>query len=333
MPSRTLSRRAETRPGTLALAAALLLTLLTLVLAPRLPGQEVLQGQVVKGDTGVADVEVALHRVRSDTAGVIATTRSGPGGRFSLEIPDATGDEGFAVYFTTADHLGARYFGPALHPGDPRGDYRVEVFDTVRGAPAPGAVGVERRDVILLPDPAGGWEVNEIIHVANRDRVTYVPETGVPVWDMPLPAGAFSFEVGQGSLPAEAVQRMDDRVLLITALTPGTRDLFIRYRVPGGGRLSLPLAHNTDAMNLFVRQPSPAFEVDGLEPRGEVGAEGDRFLRFAGESLAPGAVALTWRATGESPIDARWAALLAGLLVLVIGGWIAVRRGRMQGAS
>jgi len=327
MPSRAFSMCMSVPCVPFPLFLAALFVALSSVPAPA-GAQDVLDGRVMKGDAGVGDVEVALHRVRRDTAGVMASTRSAADGRFSLKVPAATPEGDFTVYFTTADHLGVRYFGPALHPDDSREEYRVEVFDTAQSAPPAGAIGVERRDVILLPDPAGGWEANEIIHVANLDSVTYVPRMGMPVWEMRLPEGAFSFEVGQGSIPTEAVQRMDDRVLLLTPLTPGTRDLFIRYRIPAGGRLDIPLAHATGAMNLFVRQPSPAFEVEGLEGRGEVNADGDRFIRFAGENLLPGAVTMTWRSRTDLPIDARWAALLAGLLVLATGGWVAIRRGR-----
>jgi hypothetical protein len=97
----------------LAVLAAGLLTLPAIAQA-----QTTLQGRVVRAGAGVPNAAVELHRVGSDTSGMLAAGTAGADGRFAFAVP-AADSAAFTVYFATATVDGVRYFGPALHPGDP----------------------------------------------------------------------------------------------------------------------------------------------------------------------------------------------------------------------
>ncbi|HEX2210686.1 MAG TPA: hypothetical protein VHG93_23595, partial [Longimicrobium sp.] len=296
--------------------------------------QNTLTGRVVKGGAGVAGAPVELHRVARDTSGLIATTRSGPDGRFTVQLPPAdTG--GFNVVFATAMVEGVRYFGPALHPGDPGAGYEVVAYDTTSAQGAIDSLRVSRRDVILAAGQRGGWEVAEVVRVENPLTRTVVGEGGKPVFGLPIPPGATDFQTDDPAMSENAsadrprdLLLMGNRVVATVPLTPGGRDFFFRYRMPPGtGTLVLPLAGRTDTLALYVRQPAPGVTVQGL-PAGEpFEAEGERFLRYTGTALPPDAqVSVRWRGPSGSPVDPRLAAGIATVLVLAVGAWFTLRR-------
>ena len=308
--------------------AALLLCLLVLSTSPA-PAQG-LRGRVVLGEAGVGGVPVTLHRVTPDSSGPVGTAASGPDGAFAFTLPAADSAAGFRVFFATAEFRGIRYFGPPLHPGDPGTNYSVEVFDTASASRLPGVVQVARRDVIVLPEEDGSAEVDEIIRLRNTARRTLVAGSGPATWELRLPEGVVAFEVGEGQVPPQGVQRMGRRVLVTAPLTPGEQDLFIRYRLERGAtRTVLPLAAGTDTVNLFIRQPSAEAAVSGLRSGTLVQASGESFLRYSGAGLGNvEAVTVAWNRPGPPPVDPRLAAVVVTGVVLTAGAGLALRRGR-----
>ncbi|HEX6371420.1 MAG TPA: hypothetical protein VF006_21055 [Longimicrobium sp.] len=326
------ARRTARRPFSLMhLLAAALAAALSFSSAAHAQGT--LSGRVVKGGAGVAGAPVELHRVARDTSGLIASTRTGADGRFTLPLPPAdTG--GFNVVFATAMVEGVRYFGPALHPGDPGTGYEVVAYDTTSAQGAVDSIRVSRRDVILVAGQRGGWEIAEVVRVENPLARTVVGEGGKPVFGLPIPPGATDFQTDDPAMSESAEERprdlllMGGRVVATVPLTPGGRDFFFRYRLPPGtGTLALPLSGRTDTLALYVRQPAPGVTVQGL-PKGEpFEAEGEQFLRYTGTALAPDAkVSVRWRGHGGAPVDPRLAAGLATAIVLAVGAWFALRR-------
>jgi hypothetical protein len=301
--------------------------------------QATLAGRVVKGGVPVPGAPVELHRVTRDTSGMIARTESGADGVFTLPLPPAdTG--GFNVVFATAMVEGVRYFGPALHPGDPGTGYEVVAYDTTSAKGAIDSLRVSRRDVILVAGQSGGWEIAEIVRVQNPLTRTVVGEGGKPVFGLPIPSGATDFQTDDPTMSESSEERprdlllMGGRVVATVPLTPGGRDFFFRYRVPPGTKtLALPLSGRTDTLALYVRQPAPGVSVQGL-PKGEpFEAEGEQFLRYTGTALAPDArVSVRWRGHGGAPVDPRLAAGLATAIVLAAGAWFALRRRPAQEA-
>jgi len=300
---------------------------LLLVLPGLLHGQDRLAGRVLLDGRGQGGAEVALHRVTRDTAGVVGRQRSAPDGSFTFGLPARDPDE-FQVYFTTVDHLGVRHFGPAVHPGEMPARYEVQLHDTVRvaaGTVSPARV--VQRDLIVMEDQRGGWEVNEIVRLENPLDRTLVGDAGQAVAEFRVPSAIEDFSVGEPDDDAGDLLRMGERVLLASPLLPGTREVFVRYRIPASpGSITLPLQGSVGTVNLFVRQPSAELSVRGLDPTGIIQAEGERFLRFSGPG--GGAVELSWSAARlpfASPTTVAMAAL--GLL-LAVGLFFALRRPR-----
>jgi len=315
-------------------ALILIATLASILLFAPLGAQSplVIEGTVILGGQPLPEASVDLHRVTRDTAGVVSRTEADAEGSFrfeeSLDIPPG----GFVVHFTTAEHLGVRYFGPPVH-GDERVDsYEIEVFDTVHVTSADARPLVARRDIVLIPESRGGWEVNELLVVRNPGERTLVSPTGMPILELRLPAGAEGFEVGEGELSPDAVQRMGDRILLTGSLQPGDRDLLLRYRIgTGRGEVTFPVDHPTGMMNILVRQPAPAIEVSGLGGGGEMAVEGERFVRFGSADVAAGATpTLHWAGASGPPVSPV-ATALGVLGILLVGSAVYAYRRRETG--
>jgi hypothetical protein len=291
--------------------------------------QEVLRGRVVKDGAPVAGVAITLHRVTSTVSGELETRSTGPDGGFEFRLPRAD-TASFSVFFATAEYQAVRYFGRPLHPDEVAGEYLVEVHDTATALADP--VRIARRDLVLLPEQAGGWEVNEIVRIRNPSSQTLVSRSGMPAWEFRIPAAAVDFEAGEGEVLADEVRRMGDRVLLLTPLIPGERELFLRYRIPASERrIALPSDGGVDTINVFVRQPSPVVTVEGLQTTEVLTAGQERFLRYGGADFEPGStVALAWKAPATPPVSPNAAAIGVTVIVLLFG-LAAARRSRAAG--
>jgi hypothetical protein len=286
-------------------------------------GGDALDGRVLLADTPVAGVSVELHRVTPATSGVIDRTTSDVEGRFRFSLPPVD-TVGFTVFFATAEHGGVRYFGRPLHQRDDPGDYRVAVFDTT-SAPET-APRLSRRDLVLLPQQDGSWEVNEIVRIFNAGTQTVVSASGMPTAEVDLPTGATAFEAGDGDSPAEQIQRMGDRVLILLPLLPGERELFFRYRLAARpARAEIAMRSPADTMNVFVRQPAPRLTIEGLAPSEVIQVEGERFLQFAApQGGTSGNVEIRWQ-SGGPPVSPVTAAVVLTVVVLLVGGGFALR--------
>ena len=293
-----------------------------------------LTGRVVKGGAPQPGVAVELHRISTSNRGVTSRATTGADGTFRLPLPPADTAAGFAVVFATASVDGVRYFGPALHPGDRPAGYEIAVHDTTSAAGVADSVRVSRRDVFLIPQMNGGWEVAEVVRIRNPAGRTLVPVEGKPIVGMEIPPAADEFQAGEGadSLAGAGLVRMGTRVWLTEPLVPGDRDLFFRYRLPARrGQTAVPVGHPTDTLNVYVREPGPAVRVAGLTDMDPLEAEGERFARYGGTALVPGArvsFAAADARAGGAPVDPRAAALAVAAVILAAGAFLAIRRGR-----
>lgn len=295
-------------------------------LAPPSQLPEVLRGTVLNEGEPVPGVAVTLHRVRAEESGPVGTATSDASGGFTFRLPPPD-SAAFAVFFATAEYAGVRYFGRAVHPDDSAGDYAIEVFDTASAAPLP--VRLSRRDLMLSPQPDGGWEVDEVVRIANPNALTLVGAGGLPTWEFRIPEGVEAFEVGEGEVPAAQVQRMESRVLLSLPLLPGTRELYFRYRLPGSvDDAVLPLDSPADTFNLFVRQPSPTVSVTGLTSTRLVEVENTEFLQYSGLDLpVDSQVEIEWESAAP-PLDPVVAAVGVTILLLAGAVFAALRSAR-----
>jgi hypothetical protein len=291
--------------------------------------QEVNGRVLLQGERPVGGVSVELHRVTRDTAGVVANAVSSADGSFRVWLP-ATDTVGFTVFFATAEYQGIRYFGAPLHPNDPREGYDVAVFDTLAVAAATDPLRLLRRDMILLPDPQGGWEVNEIVQIVNPSAYTLVAPAGMPTWEFRIPGDATGFEAGEGDSDTarSELMRMADRVLLVAPVVPGSREIFVRYRIPASlSRFDVAVTDSTRSLRVFVGQPAPAVTVTGLAAGEPVSAEGQTFAVYEASNVEPGtAVTVSWRSNAP-PIDPTTTALVIVAALLLVGAAAAIRQG------
>lgn len=279
-------------------------------------------GRVLLNDSPVPDVPITLHRVTSDSSGALASTRTDQGGDFSFRVPPAD-SAGFTVYFATADYLSVRYFGPPIHPGDSPSDYVVEVRDTTSNPG--GALRIARRDLVLVPHAGGGWEASEVVRLENSGELAIVSAGGMPTWEMDLPRDLEAFEAGAADLAPGQVSRMGDRLLLTTPVTPGEREIFLRYRIPDGRIADLAAGNAIDSINVFVRQPSPRVTIPPLRPVEILTVEGQRFLQLSAANLpADAGLRMSWESSAP-PVDPVLAGAGAAVVLVLIGAAAAFR--------
>jgi hypothetical protein len=294
--------------------------------APLDADAQVLVGRVQLAGAGVADQEVVLHRVTRDTAGVVGQTTSDAQGRFAISLPPVD-TAGFTVFFATVDYLGVRYFGFPIHPGQPTDAYEVAVFDTVSvNAPDAPLLRLARRDVVMLPESDGGWEVNEVVRLVNSGDRTIISQDGRGSWEFLIPPGAIAFELGEGEIAGSEVVRVDDRALLLAPLLPGPREVFVRYRMPANPReLRIPIGTPADSLKVFVQLPSPEVNVSGLEVLPLVQTDAGQFLSFAAADVShDAAVRVTWVGPAGPPVSPTTAALTIIAVFLVTGTLAAI---------
>lgn len=291
------------------------------------PQPRSLSGTVLLDSVAVADVPITLHRVTPDGSGPVGELVTGPAGEFRFALPPSD-SAAFEVFFVTAEYRSVRYFGQPVHGAARPDNYTVAVFDTASSLP--GAIRVARRDIVLLPETAGGWEANEIIRLHNSADRTLVSSGGLPTWELRLPEGVTDFQAGEGELTAAEMSLMGDRALLLASLTPGDREIFIRYRIPLDlERALLAIDTPTDTLNVFVGEPSPSIEVTGMATTKLVDVQGERFVQYGTTDLAAGEqVALSWDAPVSAPVSPEVAGVVVAVLVLLVGSWFGFRGGR-----
>lgn len=309
---------------------------LTFVAAPSAGGQsestlrtgDELVGTVLFDGRPIEGVPITLHRVTPQASGAVAGAVSDAGGSFQFTLePDPAA--AFTAFFVTAEHLSVRYFGPPIHSAGPLPEnYSVVVYDTTSVLPQP--LRIPRRDVAMAPLADGSWEVNELIRVTNPSPVALVADPGMPTWEIRIPESATDFEAGEGDILPHELVWMEDRVMLLTPLPPGTRELYIRYRIPARPtRSTISIAEATDTLNLFVAQPSHLNDVVGLQSTTMIAVDGENYLRYGGTNFAAGsAIELAWSGAWSAPVDPVIAAVITTLALLAIGAFAAFRNRR-----
>jgi hypothetical protein len=291
-------------------------------------------GTVVLDDSPLAGVQVTLHRVTSQASGAVDSTFTNATGTFRLPIAPVVGAE-TAFYFATAEYQSIAFFGQ-LNRGDALDPaYTIEVFDTASVLPQP--VRIVSRYMVMIPALNGSWEVDEIVRVLNPSPRALVARDGMPPWQFHIPAGATDFqavtsdyvgglaELARQVLPHELTW-MEDRVLHVTPVIPGFRDIFIRYRLPADrSESTLLVGEPTDTFNIFVLQPSHLTRVNGLATQRQVNVENEQFMQYGAVGLSPGSrIDLEWAGIGP-PIDPVVAAVALTVLLLAVAVGVALR--------
>jgi hypothetical protein len=254
-------------------------------------GPREIAGRVVKpaGDTlrGVAGVWVVLHRVASDTAGPVDSTRSGAAGAYRIQYRQF-GDER-TIYFVSAHHHGIAYFSPPIPPAGASADEaELIVYDTASvGIP----LAVQGRHIVVSTASEDGMrDVVEVYELANQSARTLVsPDDQQPTWSGRIPAGASGVRIGEGDVPQEAVRVEHGEMHVIAPMAPGLKQFSLAYRVPADAfPLRIPLDSTVATLEVLLEDPAVRVEGAGLSPSPSVTVEGREFRRFEATNIAAG---------------------------------------------
>ncbi|MDQ6737935.1 MAG: hypothetical protein M3Z30_09580, partial [Gemmatimonadota bacterium] len=278
-------------------------------------------GRVVKpgGDSvlAVADAWVTLHRVGTDRAGPVDSTRTNHDGRYRFDYR-RTG-AGDAIYFVSSSHHGVAYFSHPLRAGADSGeDAEIAVFDTTsRAIP----ITVRGRHIIVSrAAPDGERTVTEVFELTNDTSVTKVaPNESVSaaVFSALIPSNARSPVVADGDIPAAAVKFADSRVLVYAALAPGMKQLAFHYDLPSDAfPLHIPLERGAVVLEILAEDSTATVTGAGLRAVAPVAIEGHTFRRFLAGEVRPNSVTIISVPELKQPMELYF---VAGL-TLVIGG-------------
>lgn len=285
-----------------------------------------LEGRVLLGDAPLFDVWVLLHEVSEDNAGQIDSVRTDREGAFRFSLPTVPDPGGRSeIYFASVRHAGIVYFGPAVDRGvQLDSTYTIQAYDTV-AAPEGGAQLPLTARYIILEQEAEGWLVTDLFQIRNDGTRTIVTDSAGATWRHPLPDGASGVRIGAGEVEPEAARVQEGDVLLSMPLSPGERQVVLRYALADLDGVRFPFGFDTDETEVYVREPAPPLEVDGLPALESVEmSPGVDYRRYGGSMPAGAGMTVTELAEASGLPVQGLAVLLA--LSLAVAGVYAVRR-------
>ena len=238
----------------------------------------------------VANQWVVLHRVGSDRAGPLDSTRTSATGHFSIRYK--TSGDSSAVYFVSTTYGGVAYFtSPLRAPVVSGDDAMLMVFDTTS---RPVALKLGGRHVIVgLPGASGRRPIGEVYDIQNDTTVTLVARDSLtPVWSANVPAAATGFQLNtSGELAAGAISRRGTTVGLYVPLSPGIRQIAFTYELPASAfPLTIPVERPTGVFELLIQEPTARVEGPSLREMAPVTTDGRVFRRFLAQDLSASAV-------------------------------------------
>ncbi len=128
---------------------------------------------------------------------------------------------------------------------------------------------------------------------------------------------------GTGVADSKIVKYAYGGLVVRAAMAPGGRELVVQY-VLDSPFVSIPTPGATETLGLFVREPAPPLEVEGLQLGQSVEIEpGSTYRRFAGDSIStPILRVVEVEESGSPPVH--WVAVTLAI-VLALSGIIALR--------
>lgn len=319
-------RRTPFRAGRLLRAGALLLPAALPAAAPAQEPPPTLEGRLLLAGQPADSGTIVLHQVSPAEGRAVDSLGVGPDGAFRIPLPHAPVVGSGEVFFASHRYEGVLYFGPAIASPDQLEDpYEIRAYPTREAPPGGLELPIHVRNLFIEESPVG-WRVTDLFDVRNDSAVTWVPGPGGgPVWTYPLPAGAFALRVAQEDVAHDAVTLEEGRLHSSATVPPGDRLLVVEYEIPSLD-LSIPLPGWTEAVELFVREPAPPLQVDGLRPEAPLELEiGSVYRRWAGEDFTDATIRLL---PGEDQaLPAAWLAVGLALVLALAGSWLLLARG------
>ena len=275
-------------------------------------------------DSALTSGLVVLHIINNITQGEIDSVSLAPDGSFVLRLPRVPDPALEEMYFASIRHDGVMYFGNAITlPVHLDSLYVIHAYDTLI-APLEGVpVALEARSIFF--EPSGSeWAVTDVFQLRNdRDR-TVVPREDGWVWSYPLPIGARDVS-SEREMSTDVVRYEGGNIVFRAALPPGERLFVIRYFVDSL-EVTVPTPGETEMLDVLVREPAPAMEVEGLTQDQNIQLEaGLTYRRFAGQNVVVPQVRVVMVQESPPP-PVEWVAVVLAL-VLAAGGLLALRGG------
>ncbi len=274
----------------------------------------------------VSHIRVTLHRVGSDRAGPLDSTRADADGRYAFRYR-RSGDES-AVYFVSASYGGIAYFTPPLNEPLVTGENaEIAVYDTTSSRIRIGVRG--HHIVVSAADANAQRSITEVYELANDSSVTRIasgPAGQEPVWSRGTPAHATGFRVTQGDIPAAAVSFKDGQVLVFAPIAPGLAQIAFTYDLPASAfPLSIPIQDSTQILEVLVEDEKGSVSGARLRERDPVVLERRSFRRFLADDVPMNAVAvIDLPAARPGSVDRRY--LVAVILVIAATMIVALAR-------
>jgi hypothetical protein len=241
----------------------------------------------------VPRIMVTLHRVGSDKAAPLDSTRADDKGRFAFTYRHS-GDVS-AVYFVSALYGGIAYFTPPLTEAVVTGEKaEIAVYDTT-SAKIP--IGVRGHHVVVSAVDANAQRsVTEVYELSNDSSVTRIARdagTANPVWTALVPHGASGFRVSQGDIPAGAVAFANSHVSVFAPIAPGLAQLAFTYNLPATSfPLSIPIQQPTQIFEVLVEDEKGTVTGAKLKEQNPVVLDTRSFRRFLADDVPQNAVSV-----------------------------------------
>jgi hypothetical protein len=236
----------------------------------------------------VGGVWVTIHRVASDTAGPLDSTRAGPDGRFHFQYTRR--GKADAVYFVSAMYDGIAYFSRPLAAGRVSGDEAaIVVFDTT-SIRFPLAI-KGRHIIVSAPSVDGTRQIVEAYEIANEsDRTLVSPDDAHPSWTASLPPGAANVQAGESDVSAASIAASNGRLRVTAPFAPGLKQLSFSYTLPQSSfPLHLTLEQSATVLELLLEEPKAQARGATLKPVAPATIERRVFQRYLGSDAPAGA--------------------------------------------
>lgn len=284
----------------------------------------------VPADTGT----VTLHRVSPEEASSLDSIQVGPGGAFEFNLPNLPIPGSGEVFFAATRYDGIVYPGVMItDPAQLDEEYRVDGYST-RRVSGDLAFGVSRREMYLMEGPRG-WQVLDVLEIANPDSVTLVPEAGAAVWRYPLPETALAPRLIQMGPVQGQVEFEGSTLVASNPVVPAQNYYLIQYDLESI-EFDLPMPGSTGLAQLMYDTPmdaegvssGPELRVEGLARTDPGQVEfGANAAYWVGQDLLNQTVRIRL-GTGSGTDPAVWIWLAVALTLCTVGaGTLIARRG------
>jgi hypothetical protein len=159
-----------------------------------------------------------------------------------------------------------------------------------------------------------------VFEVANDTSITRVTsQSGGAVWSTVLPAGATSFRVTQGDVPAAAIKFEDGKALVYAPIAPGLKQIAISYSMPADHfPMSIPVAKETQIFEVLIEEEKGSVTAPKVKEVAPVALEKRNFRRFLGPDVPANSVVTIDLARAEKKTDIDPRFMVA--LTVIIGG-------------